>query len=57
MASAIICTTDMKPKVMGIPVLGAAGFVFALGASMFLVVRNIYYRYRKPKRDRKRKKK
>ena len=37
--------------------LGAAGFVFALGASMFLVVRNIYYRYRKPKRDRKRKKK
>ena len=53
MASSIICTTNMKPQVMGIPLLGAAGFVFALGASMFLVIRNIYYRYRKPKKDRK----
>ena len=53
MSSAIICTTDMQPKVMGIPVLGAAGFIFALGVSMFLVLRNIYYRYRKPKKDRK----
>ena len=55
MASAIICTTNMQPQIMGIPVLGAAGFIFALGASMFLVVRNIYYRYRKPKKDKKRK--
>lgn len=53
MASSIICTTNMQPQVMGIPLLGAAGFVFALAASMFLVIRNIYYRYRKPKKDRK----
>lgn len=55
MASSIICTTNMQPQVMGIPLLGAAGFVFALAASMFLVIRNIYYRYRKPKKDRKKK--
>ena len=53
MSSAIICTTNMQPQVMGIPVLGAAGFIFALGCSIFLVLRNIYYRYRKPKKNRK----
>ena len=53
MSSAIICTTDMQPQIMGIPALGAAGFIFSLGASVFLVLRNIYYRYRKPKKDRK----
>ena len=53
MSSAIICTTNMQPQIMGIPVLGAAGFVFALSCSFFLVLRNIYYRYRKPKKNKK----
>lgn len=55
-ASSIICTTDMKPQILGIPVLGAAGFFFSFAASAFLVIRNIYYRYRKPKKDKFRKK-
>lgn len=40
-ASSIICTTDMEPKILGIPFLGFAGYAFALGASIFLTLRYI----------------
>ena len=58
LASAILCTTDMKPQILGIPALGAAGFVFAIGCSAFLVIRNLVYRIRarrkgRPKKRRK----
>ena len=58
LSSAIICTTDMQPQVLGIPALGMLGFVAALTFSLFLVLRNLLYRYRsrrakKPKRKKK----
>ncbi|MCR4992133.1 MAG: AarF/ABC1/UbiB kinase family protein [Lachnospiraceae bacterium] len=40
-ASAIMCTTQMEPRVFGIPLLGALGFSFAMAVSGFLVLRNI----------------
>ena len=40
-ASSIMCTTQMEPRVFGIPLLGAIGFVFATSVSGFLVIRNI----------------
>ena len=40
-ASSIICTTDMEPKILGIPFLGFAGYAFALAASVFLTLRYI----------------
>lgn len=40
-ASSIICTTDMEPKILGIPFLGFAGYAFALVASVFLTLRYI----------------
>ena len=58
LSSAIICTTDMQPQILGIPALGMLGFVAALTFSLFLVLRNLLYRYRsrrakKPKRKKK----
>ncbi len=40
-ASSIMCTTQMEPKIFGIPLLGAIGFFFAMSVSGFLVIRNI----------------
>ncbi|MGI6118804.1 MAG: ABC1 kinase family protein [Bilifractor sp.] len=50
--SSIICTTNMEPKVMGIPAIGAFGFLGAIGISVFLVVRHFVTRERpgKPKK-------
>lgn len=56
LASAVICTTNMQPQIAGIPLLGFTGFAFSLGCSIFLVLRNFYYRYKKPKNTRKKKK-
>ena len=56
LASAILCTTDMQPQILGIPALGFFGFVFAIGFSAFLVLRNIYYRIRARRRGKRRKK-
>lgn len=36
--SSLICTTDMKPKLLGIPVLGAFGFFIALILMGYLLV-------------------
>ena len=35
-ASSVICTTDMTPKILGIPALGFAGYAFAMVVSIFL---------------------
>ena len=36
-ASSVICTTDMTPKILGIPALGFAGYAFAMRASCFCI--------------------
>ena len=33
-SSSIICTTDMQPKIWGIPALGAIGYILALGMAL-----------------------
>ena len=40
-ASSVMCTTSMEPRIFGIPVLGAVGFSFAMIVSGFLILRNI----------------
>jgi ubiquinone biosynthesis protein len=52
--SSILCTTNMKPKLLGIPALGAFGFLGALGICLFLGVRHIVT---SPKRQQRRKNK
>ncbi len=49
-ASSVICTTDMTPKILGIPALGFAGYAFAMVVSIFLTVR---YLWSKRKRENK----
>ena len=41
-SSSIICLTDMWPKVLGIPLLGASGYFLAIIISAYLVLR--YFR-------------
>lgn len=45
-SSATLCTTSMEPRVLGIPLLGALGYVLALGSSAFLIVRYIVNKLR-----------
>ena len=40
-SSSIICTTNMEPKVYGIPALGFVGYVIAIAAIAFLIIRFI----------------
>ena len=47
MGSSIICTTDMKPKVLGIPFLGFLGFVAALVLCGKLVVDTVFSKKKK----------
>ena len=42
----ILCTTDMEPKILGIPVLGFIGFAAALSVSVLLIVRYIIRKVR-----------
>ena len=52
--SSIICTTDMEPKLFGIPAVGVILFVGALFVAGFYCIRHIYHKFSKPKsRDRK----
>lgn len=46
-ASSVICTTDMNPKVLGIPVLGFAGYAFAMVVSIFLTVKYLWSKRKK----------
>lgn len=43
-SSSIICTTDMKPKIWGIPALGAFGYILALGMAIYIFVSHIHIR-------------
>ena len=43
-SSSIICTTDMKPKIMGIPALGAFGYVIAFCIVMYVFLKHIFSR-------------
>ena len=57
LASAILCTTDMQPQILGIPALGFLGFMFAVCFSGFLVARNLWQRWRARRRKRGKRKK
>lgn len=48
-ASSAICTTDMTPKILGIPALGFAGYAFAMVVSIFLTVRYLWSKRKKRK--------
>ena len=37
-SSSLICTTDMQPKVLDIPILGFAGYVGAFGMGIYLII-------------------
>lgn len=39
-SSSIICTTDMNPKIFGIPVLGAAGYLFACIIVLYALIKH-----------------
>lgn len=43
-SSSIICTTDMKPKIWGIPALGAFGYLLAFGIVMYVFLKHIFSR-------------
>ncbi len=50
-ASSIICTTDMKPKLFGIPVLGLGGYVLGFIICLYMFIRHWASKHpRKPKR-------
>ena len=49
-ASSVICTTDMTPKILGIPALGFAGYAFAMVVSIFLTVRYLWSKRKKRKK-------
>ncbi len=40
-ASSVMCTTQMEPRLFGIPLLGAIGYIIAMTVSGFLIIRNI----------------
>lgn len=48
-ASSVICTTDMTPKILGIPALGFTGYAFAMVVSIFLTVRYLWSKRKKRK--------
>ena len=48
-ASSVICTTDMTPKILGIPALGFAGYAFEMVVSIFLTVRYLWSKRKKRK--------
>ena len=41
-SSSIICTTDMTPKFMGIPALGAFGYLMAVVIMIYVFVKHIF---------------
>ena len=43
-SSSILCTTDMKPKIWGIPALGAFGYLLALGLAVWIFLSHIHTR-------------
>ncbi len=49
-ASSILCLTDMKPKFMGIPLLGAFGYFLAFCSTMYFFGRFFYRKFFKKKK-------
>ncbi len=43
-SSSIICTTDMTPKILGIPALGAFGYVLAFVIVMYVFIKHMLSR-------------
>lgn len=43
-SSSIICTTNMTPKIWGIPALGAFGYLMAFGIVMYVFLKHIFSR-------------
>lgn len=43
-SSSILCTTDMQPKILGIPALGAVGYLIAFAIAMFVFLRRLFSR-------------
>lgn len=41
-SSSIICTTDMKPKILGIPALGALGYLIAFVIVMYVFLKHFF---------------
>ena len=41
LASSILCTTQMKPQLFGIPALGAFGYILAFGLAVYLIIEHI----------------
>ena len=41
-SSSIICTTDMKPKLWGIPALGALGYISAFVIVMYVFLKHFF---------------
>ena len=42
--SSIICTTDMRPKLLGIPALGFFGFMLAFAICLYIFIRHWFTR-------------
>ena len=51
--SAIICVTDMEPKILGIPFLGFIGFSIASSMTTFLIMRYFIRWFIKKMRERR----
>ncbi len=49
-SASIICTTDMWPKLFGIPALGAFGYMTAIAVAAFLVIRYFIRTHRRRKK-------
>lgn len=43
-SSSIICTTDMTPKILGIPALGAFGYLLAFIIVMYVFIKHLFSR-------------
>ncbi|MGN0204909.1 MAG: ABC1 kinase family protein [Coprococcus sp.] len=41
-SSSIICTTDMQPKILGIPALGAFGYLIAFVIVMYVFIKHLF---------------
>lgn len=41
-SSSIICTTDMRPKIWGIPALGMFGYLVAFGIVMYVFLKHLF---------------
>ena len=39
LSSSILCTTEMEPKLLGIPALGALGYAAAVGLTVWVFVK------------------